>query len=293
MFLHLTPQNSHKEKEIAFTCGKSYSSMTEIQIASALSRIGLDPKRDLTPTAELLREIQYAFCTTVPYENIDILRGIPLSLCEDALYDKIVTRRRGGYCFEINGFLAAFLRALGYTVTEYMARYLRGETEIPMRRHRVLGVETGAGEPHSRFICDAGIGQASFRYPLPFYRGAVSKQCGECYRVEKEDFFGWVISDCRKTPEGEDEWRRFYSFTEEPQLGIDYIMPSFWCEMHPDSPFRGAYMLSIKTADGRKTLDGNVYRIFSGDGVTERVLSDAEIPRILSEVFGITESISE
>lgn len=249
------------------------------QIANTLSRLGLPMPEQLRPTKELLFSIQYQFTQTVPYENIDILRGIPLSLEEGDLYDKIVTRHRGGYCFEINGFLGMLLRSIGYDVIDYMARYLRGETEIPMRRHRVLIVTTEDGE---KYICDAGIGQSAFRYPLPFIQGNEDHQCGEIYRLDRDDFYGWVISDWHHGA-----WRRFYGFTEEPQLNIDYIMPSFWCEKHPDSPFTSAYMLSIKTPDGRKTLDGNGFRVFAGEDVTETTLSDAEIPEVLDTVFGI------
>lgn len=249
------------------------------QIQNTLTRIGLQMPEQLRPTKELLFSIQYQFTQTVPYENIDILRGIPLSLEEGDLYDKIVVRHRGGYCFEINGFLGMLLRSIGYDVIDYMARYLRGETEIPMRRHRVLIVTTEDGE---KYICDAGIGQSAFRYPLPFIEGNEDHQCGEIYRLDRDDFYGWVISDWHHGA-----WRRFYGFTEEPQLNIDYIMPSFWCEKHPDSPFTSAYMLSIKTPDGRKTLDGNGFRVFAGEDVTETTLSDAEIPEVLDTVFGI------
>lgn len=249
------------------------------QIKTTLSRLGLAMPDALRPTKELLFSIQYQFTQTVPYENIDILNGIPLSLEEDDLYDKIVTRHRGGYCFEINGFLGMLLRSIGYEVTDYMARYLRGETEIPMRRHRVLIVTCENGE---KYICDAGIGQSAFRYPLPFIEGNEDHQCGEIYRLDCDDFYGWVISDWHRGA-----WRRFYGFTEEPQLNIDYVMPSFWCEKHPDSPFTSAYMLSIKTPDGRKTLDGNVFRVFAGEEITETALTDAEIPGVLDTVFGI------
>ncbi len=255
--------------------------LTNQQIKETFTRIGLSADLDLTPSPELLAQIQYGFCTTVPYENIDILRGIPLSLEESDLYDKIVTRHRGGYCFEINGFLGMLLRSLGYNVTEYTARYLRGETTVPMRRHRVLEVLANDG---SRWLCDAGIGQAAFRYPLPLVLGAVSEQCGETYKIEEQldPFYGYVVADLHHGA-----WRRFYAFTLEKQLNIDYIMPSFWCEKHPDSPFTHTYILSVKTETGRKTLDGTVFRIFDGETVTERELTDGEIPAILSDVFGI------
>ena len=253
--------------------------LNQEQIQKTLARLGLCAPETLAPTKELLFEIQYAFTQTVPYENLDILARIPLSLDEDALYDKIVLRHRGGYCFEINGFLGMLLRSIGYEVQDFMARYLRGETEIPMRRHRVLVVTCDSGE---KFICDAGIGQSAFRYPLPFAEGMEDHQCGEIYRLDRDDFYGWVISDWHKGA-----WRRFYGFTEEPQLNIDYVMPSYWCETHPDSPFITANMLSIKTPDGRKTLDSNIFRIFAGDEVTEQTLTEDEIPGVMETVFGL------
>ena len=235
--------------------------------------------QDRTIRAQLLSDIQYHFAAAVPYENLDILAGIPLSLEEADLYDKIVVRHRGGYCFEVNGFLTAWLRSMGYDVTEYMARYLRGETSIPMRRHRVLVVTC---MDSSRWIVDAGIGQAAFRRPLPFVEGAEATISGETYHVVKKDFYGWVIEDWHN-----EAWRPFYGFTEEVQLNQDYVMPSFWCEKHPDSPFIKANMLSLKTETGRVTLDGNTFRQFDGDTVTEKELTDAEIPTILDTVFGI------
>ncbi len=253
---------------------------TESQLSSTFARVGLTYEPGTAPTAEPLFAFQLAMATHVPYENLDILCGIPLSLDYGDLYDKIVVRHRGGYCFELNGFLGEVLRSLGYGVTEYMARYLRGETEIPMRRHRVVIADDCAGK---RWICDVGIGQPAFRLPLPFEEGAVSEQFGETYRVTKEPFFGWVISDLHHG-----EWRRFYSFTEEVQLNIDYVMPSFWCEKSPDSPFTSAPILALKTEVGRYTVDGDVFHIFKGDEVEETIISGEEQKReIFRTYFGL------
>ena len=149
-----------------------------------------------------------------------------------------------------------------------------------MRRHRVIIAEDCAGE---KWICDAGIGQSAFRLPLPFREGAESRQYGEIYRVTKEPFFGWVISDLHRG-----EWRRFYSFTEEVQLNLDYVMPSFWCEHAPESPFRSAPILSVKTPEGRVTVDGDVFRIFRGEDVEERTLrDDADRAEVYRKYFGL------
>ena len=112
-----------------------------MNIKAYFDRIGLELPEKIVPDSELLRKLQFAHCTTVPYENVDMIRGIPTSLEPDALYKKVVENRRGGICFELNGAFGELLRALGYGVTDLAARYLRGENTIPMRRHRVLMVQ--------------------------------------------------------------------------------------------------------------------------------------------------------
>lgn len=239
-----------------------------MNVKTYFERIGLEMPEKIVPDSALLRKLQFAHCTSVPYENLDMIRGIPTSLEEDALFEKIVVNHRGGLCFELNGCFGNLLRALGYGVTDLAARYLRGETTIPMRRHRVLKVQAIDGV----WLCDVGIGEICPREPVQLLEGVAQEQLGELYKLEKDTFLGWVLMDFYKG-----QWRRFYSFTEEPQLMVDYIAPNFYCEMHPDSPFNKQEMFSLKTAEGRITLDGNLYKEFRADGVEARELTDSEM----------------
>lgn len=229
-----------------------------MNVAAYFQRIGLDLPERIVPDSELLRRLQFAHCTAVPYENLDMIRGVPTSLDPEALFDKIVTRRRGGLCFELNGLFGQLLRELGYGVTDLAARYLRGETTVPMRRHRVLKVQATDGV----WLCDVGIGEICPREPIALLEGLVQEQFGEKYRLEKDLFLGWVLCDFHK-----DAWRRFYSFTEEPQIIADYEALNYYCEKHPDSPFNKNEMFSLKTREGRITLDGRLYKEFRGDSV--------------------------
>ena len=149
-----------------------------------------------------------------------------------------------------------------------------------MRRHRVLLVECADGQ----YICDVGIGSAAPRYPLKLQEGIEQRQFGETYKLQKEDFFGWVIYE----KHGE-EWRRFYSFTLEPQISVDFITPSFYCEKHPDSIFNKDIMVAIKTETGRKTLNGREYKVFRGEKIVEikENLTDSELAEILKQEFCI------
>lgn len=248
-----------------------------MDVRKYFARIGLEMPEAIVPNSELLCRLHFAHCTTVPYENLDMMRGIPTSLEEESLFRKIVEEGRGGLCFELNGSFGFLLTALGYKVTDYAARYLRGESSIPMRRHRVMKVEATDGV----WLCDVGIGEVCQRQPIAMVEGLEQTQFGETYKLEKEDALGWVLWDLHKGT-----WRKFYSFTEEVQLQADYIALNFYCEKHPDSPFNKDEMFAVKTAEGRKTLDGNVYKEFRNDEVCVKELTDAEMAGAY-EVFGL------
>ncbi len=256
--------------------------MNKIQAEKFLERMGLDKSFvNHAPDAELLNKLQYAFVTTVPYENLDILHNIPLKLDEESLYDKIVNRKRGGFCFEVNSLYNNLLNALGYKSLSCFARYLRGEQGIPMHRHRVLIVESD--DLDGRYFTDVGIGERAPRLALKLEEGLVQEQYGEIYKFEKDEFLGWVLWDCYKG-----EWGKFMSFTEDPQVDADYIGTSFYCEKHPDSPFNKGNMLAIKTADGRITMSNDEFRIFTPGNVYAKTMeTDEEYKELLSKYFGI------
>ena len=169
------------------------------------------------------------------------------------------------------------LRALGYHVTDYAARYLRGEATIPMRRHRVMKVEATDGV----WLCDVGIGEVAQREPIEMVEGLEQHQFGETYKLEKEEGLGWVLWDYHKGA-----WRKFYSFTEEVQRQVDFIALNFYCEKHPDSPFNNDEMFALKTLEGRKTLDGHIYKEFKNGEVLVKELTDGEMPWAY-EQFGL------
>ena len=221
-------------------------------------RIGLPGDTKISASYEFLRDVQYNAVLRIAYENLDILEGKPLALDADSLFDKIVTRGMGGYCFEVNGLLSQFFKDCGLCVTDYFARYLRGEPEIPMRRHRVMSV----GTPDGDYFCDIGVGQPAPRYPLLMEEGFVQEQFGETYKFGRDPDLGWVLYDLHNGG-----WREFISFTEDRVYEVDFIQPSVFCELHPSSPFNKVPMIAIKTAEGRKTIDDRLYKVFEGDRV--------------------------
>ncbi|MGH2486980.1 MAG: arylamine N-acetyltransferase, partial [Ktedonobacterales bacterium] len=55
------------------------------------------------PSLSLLRALHQAHLLAVPFENLSIHYDQPITLEDATLYDKIVRRQRGGFCYELNG----------------------------------------------------------------------------------------------------------------------------------------------------------------------------------------------
>lgn len=250
-------------------------------ISRFFQRIGMEKDTPVEETVDFLGRVQQSCVMNLAYENLDILEGKPLSLAPDALYDKIVIRGRGGYCFELNGLLTHMLRAMGFTVSERFARFLRGETTIPMRRHRVTIVHLTDGD----YLCDIGVGQIAPRLPLKIEEDSIQTQNGEAYRFTRDARHGWVLWDLHHGT-----WREYICFNDEPVYEVDFLQPSFYCEKHPDSPFNKGYMLAIKTQAGRRTIDGRCYKEFEGEKLIhiEEEIPDERLHSLLVNEFRLT-----
>jgi arylamine N-acetyltransferase len=227
------------------------------EVSAYLERIGFAGTLD--GSVQTLVELQERHLHSVPYENFDILNRIPLSLEISDLIDKIVVRRRGGYCFELNALFGWLLRELGYSVIDHMARFWRDEPNPPpKRRHQVLKVEVG----EAFYLCDVGVGGIVPRRPIKMVEGLEHHQGDECYHLERDPYYGWMLCELKHG-----QWSKLYSFSEEPQLPKDFIMSTYWCENAADSVFTNNTMVAIRTLEGRNTIAGKEFRIFTSAGV--------------------------
>ncbi|WP_127581884.1 arylamine N-acetyltransferase family protein [Paenibacillus koleovorans] len=248
------------------------------EVQAYLDRIDFDGPIDTSVAC--LAGLQNAHLHAVPYENLDILNRVPLSLAIPDLYSKIVERRRGGFCFELNSLFGWLLRELGFEVTDLFARFWRDEPNPPpKRRHQVFRVDIDG----IAYLCDVGVGGIVPREPVRLVEGEEQRQGNETYRMDVDPYFGWVLMELKKG-----DWVRIYSFTEEPQLSKDFYTASFWCEYAPDSIFRTNTMVAIRTKEGRNTIAGREFRIFTSEGVKAFTPETEEDYRVaLRTYFGI------
>jgi N-hydroxyarylamine O-acetyltransferase len=234
--------------------------MDDVALTAYLERIGV-ARADAT-----LDAILWGHVTSIPFENLDILLGRPIELELEAIHAKLVTRRRGGYCFEHNALLAAALEALGFTVTRLAARVRWLASGPTPRTHMLLAVETRDG----RVLCDVGFGGSSPTGPIPLRAGAEVALHHTRYRL---------VEDCdalllQLLVDG--AWADLYAFTLEPQLAVDYEVANHFTSTHPRSHFTRGPVVALTVADGRVTLRGvELTRRLVGE-VTRETISDPE-----------------
>jgi N-hydroxyarylamine O-acetyltransferase len=249
-----------------------------LDVEAYLERI--DYRGPLEPTAETLRGLQVAHLLSVPFENLSIHYGQPVVLEDDALFTKIVGRRRGGFCYEANGLFAALLRALGFDVAMLSAGVARAEGGFgPDFDHMALMVEAEG----RRWLVDVGFGD-SFREPLLLDERGEQAQGARAYRLDPD---GDHLILSRR--DGEEEWKAQYRFTLRPREYADYAEMCLYHQTSPQSHFTRQTVCSRATEGGRVTLSGMRFIETSDEGGRrERTLSgDEEYALMLREHFGI------
>ncbi|RSN23216.1 acetyltransferase [Amycolatopsis sp. WAC 04169] len=243
-----------------------------MDVAAYLDRLGLD--RPATADVAALRTLQERHLAMVPFENLSIHLGEPIVLDSGALSGKIVRRRRGGFCYELNGLFAALLEQLGFDVTLQAAKVFRPDGTLgPPFDHAVVRVELD--EP---WLADVGFGRFS-RFPLRL--SATEAQAdpdGEFLMLDAPHGDIDVLMDGRPQ----------YRIERRPRALDEFVPTAFWQATSPDSPFTRGPTCSLPTGHGRVTLAGDKLIVTTHGVRTETRLSgDQEILEAYRKEFGI------
>jgi N-hydroxyarylamine O-acetyltransferase len=246
--------------------------VTQAAVSEYLHRLAYAGPRD--PTLATLRKLHVAHLRAVPFENLSVRRGEAIHLEEAWLFDKVVNRRRGGFCYELNGLFALLLEALGFRAARLAGRV--GIDGIPFD-HMALRVDLE--EP---WLADVGFGD-SFSLPLHLAsRDVQDGGDGRSYRLED------VEDGVLLAREGERGFERQYVFTLEP-----WPLAAFGegCRYHctsTRSTFTQRTIVSRATGSGRVTLSEQRLIVTEGGRRTETELAGNEaVARALEQRFGI------
>ena len=232
----------------------------------------------LEPTAETLRQLQVAHLLTVPFENLSIHAHEPIVLSDAALFEKIVTRRRGGFCYELNGLFAALLRSLGFEVAMLSAQVANADGDFgPDFDHMTLMVTTD-----ERWLADVGFGD-SFVEPLSLDKSDRHAQGNRAYRIMK-DAERLVVQ--RSDSGG--EWQPQYRFTLRPYQYSVYEDMCVYHQTSPSSHFTRGRICSRLAKRGRISLSEMRFITTENEDRHERTIASLqEYSEILRTEFGI------
>lgn len=243
-----------------------------------LKRIGLAPP--VFPDRGGLRDLHRAHLLTVPFENLSIHLGEPISLDEDELIAKVVTRRRGGFCYELNGAFALLLEGLGARVRRVAARVYGQDGLGPPLDHLAL-IVTGT-DGSGPWLADVGFGSNSV-YPLRLDDRNEQPDPGGVFRISQTR-----DGDIEVTKDGEPQ----YVIEPRERTLAEFVPTCWWQQTWPGSHFLASTICSLLTPDGRISLSGHTL-IRTGTGPragtrAEEVLpTDAALLAAYRDHFGI------
>jgi N-hydroxyarylamine O-acetyltransferase len=243
-----------------------------------LERIGITG--ELKPDLKTLDKLILAQLRNVPFENLDVYdTGTDILLDIEHLFDKIVVRHRGGYCFELNALFMSLLKDLGFECYPIMVRVIWMSTSYEPVSHRA-GIVIIDG---TRYFCDVGFGGPSPCSALKLDDPS-EQQSGMNHFVFAKapdgDFIMYrIVNDARE---------QLLKFDDRPCENVDFLAPNEYISQNKQSGFKQMRMINISCAGGSASINTNILRIHK-DGLVEETVLDTEdkIREALLNHFGI------
>lgn len=247
------------------------------RLDSYLDRIGL---ADVPAGAEGLVALQQAHMRSIPFENIDPLLGIVPSLAMADLVDKLVSRGRGGYCYEHNALFGAALGAFGFEAQPVLARVRNGSSRGGARSHQAF-VVAAEGET---WLCDTGFGGHGSLHPLRLGSPDPQSAPNGTYRVRRDDALGESVLERL----ADETWVSLYGFDGAPVQEIDFEAANFLCARWDGAPFSTNLMVAFHAAGGRVGLFNRALTLGQPPDTQARLLSSAsELGAVLRDDCGL------
>jgi N-hydroxyarylamine O-acetyltransferase len=259
--------------------------MTDAQFDQSawLKRIGYSGP--ITPTLETLNRLILAHSHSISYETLDIMLGRPPKLDVASLQSKMITSKRGGYCFEQNMLFRAGLRSLGYRITSLQGRVVRG-LEIDAQRpaiHMLLQVAL----PEGAYLADVGFGNLA-----PTSALLLSPQIEQETPHELMRFIdvGGELTLQARLKHG---WQHIYRVIPYPRYDGEYEITNWYTGTHPETPYQGNIIVAKPGPNRtRITMYNARVTVRDADGQAKKrwLTTDSEFRDVLRGEFGLNMS---
>jgi N-hydroxyarylamine O-acetyltransferase len=251
----------------------------DFDLGAYFARIGYDGPA--TPQLETLREIHRLHPQAIAFENLNPLMRWPVRLDVRSLQDKLVSQRRGGYCYEHNLLLKRALEEIGFRVAGLAARVLLNlpEDAIRPRTHMLLQVDVD----NELWIADVGFGGMTLTAPLRLIEQVPQETPHEPFRLTR------LFGDYALQAEVRGAWRTLYRFDLQEQVLPDYELTSWYLSNNPESHFVQRLIAARTQPRRRYALRDSELTVheLNRESVTRSLTSSTELRDVLRETFGI------
>jgi N-hydroxyarylamine O-acetyltransferase len=239
-------------------------------------RIGF--KGEASPDIATVTELMRCQLFSVPFENLDVQAGKIISLVPEEIVDKIINRRRGGYCFEVNGLFAMALEALDIPYQFVAARPMLYPVRKP-RTHMAIVVKTDGRE----WLCDLGFGSYGIRAPMRLdLLDAEIRQDFDTFILSKANQREYLL---QALVEG--KWTDQFAFDLSPQEWVDFAPANYLSSTHPDAIFVQKLVVVLHNPKGRISLSGDTLKTVIEGRVEKQTFRPEEKKAILNSRFGL------
>jgi N-hydroxyarylamine O-acetyltransferase len=232
-----------------------------------------------------IKELQSAHLGTYPFSNLGVLLHENLSLELQVLFERVITQRRGGYCFEQNKILFEVLKYLGFDCDIVLCRVLHNRNVDVPRTHRITKVALAG----ITYIVDVGFGPLCSREPLLLELDKPQDQGDAVYRIIQPDMGRYLLQ--KKEVDG---WFTLYSFDDGIYTEADCLCGHHYSSTHPDAAFVNNLVVSLKSYDDVRLLrNGDFHRIRVGKTEITEISSKDNLGMILTKEFGLKVSADQ
>lgn len=249
-----------------------------MDIANYLDRISYEGY--LRPSLSVLTRLQQAHALHIPFENLDIHLGIEIRLDLDRIYQKIITNRRGGFCYELNGLFYELITALGFQAKRISASVYSDSKQAlgPEFDHLTTIVKIDGVE----YLSDVGFGAFPLQ-PMPIHSRAEIPDPLGLYRIEP---VAEGVFDVRQIVDQQDNL--LYRFKTTEQAYQNFAAMCHHQQTAPNSHFTKKRLISLKTSNGRVTITGDMLKITEAGVVTvSKLENEADFKQALARYFSV------
>ncbi len=253
--------------------------MTREQIDQYLQRIkyGDSPMID----EQSLAKLQKQHLLSIPFENLDIHFHKPITIDLNIFFKKIVTAKRGGFCYELNGLFNDLLNSLGFNTKLISARPYNSAAGNYNEEFDHLAIIVSITS--KQWLVDVGFGEFSL-IPLKMESGLEQSDGRNIFKIIKLEKNQFLVQ--KKI--NEKDWENEYLFSETPRKLEEFAGKCIYHQTSPQSHFTKNIVCSMLSENGRITMTNTSLKITTGDTVVETKIHDPdEVKQNLKKYFCI------